>query len=79
MELLKLSPIAQGYRKGNQLRSLLDNRVKIRNGMPSVKKMKEGQSIYCKIKGNIYNIIKHKGTLYQVKYAETTEISSEAT
>ena len=39
--------------------------------------MKEGQSLYCKIKDNIYNIIKYKGKLYKVKYAESTDIDSE--
>tara|TARA_R100000234_G_scaffold30069_2_gene17555 strand:- start:1987 stop:2202 length:216 start_codon:yes stop_codon:yes gene_type:complete len=44
------------------------SRSKIQNGIPSAKKMKEGQVIFCKIKDDIYQVIKAKGELYRQKY-----------
>ena len=57
----------------NKLKSLLDSRVTIRKGMPSSKKMKEGQAVFCKIDNDIYNVIKHKDKLYRLKYAQVSD------
>ena len=57
----------------NKLKSLLDNRVSIKKGMPSIKKLKEGQAVFCKIDNDIYNVIKHKDKLYRLKYAQVSD------
>tara|TARA_R100000656_G_scaffold117854_1_gene91377 strand:+ start:389 stop:577 length:189 start_codon:yes stop_codon:yes gene_type:complete len=49
-------------------RQASDSRVRIRKGMPNIKKMREGQVIFCKIKEDIYQVIKVKNNLYRNKY-----------
>tara|TARA_Y100000310_G_C20108551_1_gene546025 strand:- start:275 stop:508 length:234 start_codon:yes stop_codon:yes gene_type:complete len=46
-------------------------RYKINNGIPSVRKMKQGQMKFCVIKQDLYLVMKHKNKLYKLKFSDT--------
>tara|TARA_R100000808_G_scaffold2927_1_gene10910 strand:- start:1187 stop:1402 length:216 start_codon:yes stop_codon:yes gene_type:complete len=62
--------IGKGHRDtvARMAKAVTSNRAKIKEGMPNSKKMKNGQVIFCKIKEDIYQVIKVKGELYRQKY-----------